>query len=318
MSRVSEASLSYELGLIGYPLGHSLSPLLHEAALTAAGLDGCYRLYAIPPEPVEADHQIIQLLQKVASGEITGLNVTIPHKQKIIRYLDHLTPVAAHIEAVNTIYRERGEVTGDNTDVPGFLFDLGAKIGSMNHPGGPLWQSSPDIALVLGAGGSARAITYALLSKGVRIVLLSRRIEQAKMIRESLIKRVPTLFQANTPLEIRSLPDLGRVVDDYRDLEFLIINTTPVGMWPDVNNSPWPDQIEFPGNASVYDLIYNPRETLLMRQAKDSGLNAWNGLGMLVEQAAVAFTKWTGVEPVNRFMWEALREIERNQTTEVD
>jgi shikimate dehydrogenase len=310
MRHVSEASLSYELGLIGYPLGHSLSPLLHQAALTAAGLEGCYRLYAIPPDSAQADHQIIQLLQKVASGEITGLNVTIPHKQKVIGYLDHLTPVAAHIEAVNTIYCEHGELIGDNTDVPGFLNDLVEKISSMNLPESPQRQSLPDLALVLGAGGSARAITYALLSKGVRIVLLSRRIEQAKMIRESLIKRVPSLFQTNIPLEIRSLPELGRVVEDNHDLDLLIINTTPLGMWPDVDYSPWPDPIGFPGNASVYDLIYNPRETLLMRQAKTSGLRAWNGLGMLVEQAALAFTKWTGVQPVNGIMWGALRDRE--------
>jgi shikimate dehydrogenase len=299
-------------------LGHSLSPLLHQAALTAAGLEGCYRLYAIPPDTAEADHQIIQLLEKVASGEITGLNVTIPHKQKVISYLDHLTPIAAHIEAVNTIYCEHGELIGDNTDVPGFLNDLIEKISSRDHPESLQRQSLPDLALVLGAGGSARAITYALLSKGVRIVLMSRRIEQAKMIRESLIKRAPALFQADIPLEIRSLPDLDQAIKDFDDLDLLIINTTPVGMWPDVEYSPWPDPIKLPGNASVYDLIYNPRETLLMRQAKTSGLHAWNGLGMLVEQAALAFTKWTGVEPVNGIMWDALRGIEGIQSTEED
>ncbi|PJB66449.1 MAG: shikimate dehydrogenase, partial [Anaerolineae bacterium CG_4_9_14_3_um_filter_57_17] len=162
-------SSSFHLGLIGYPLGHSLSPKIHAAALKACGLRGDYSLFPIHPDDKQG---LKDLLNRVRSGEITGLNVTIPHKQNVIPLLDELTPTAQAIGAVNTIYRHGEKLIGENTDAAGFLSDLKKNIGNWKLGIGKL-------ALVLGAGGAARAVIYALLHDGWQVTLAARRIEQA-------------------------------------------------------------------------------------------------------------------------------------------
>ncbi len=254
-----------EFGLLGFPLGHSLSPHLHQAALKAAGLVGGYTLYSIPPDHPKTDDQIKCLMERVVSGEIAGLNVTIPYKQMVIGYMDQLTPIAAQIEAVNTIFFKHGELVGDNTDVPGFLKDITTRIADEIRDDQAEANSIPDTALILGAGGSARAIVYALAMQGVRIILVSRRIEQAETLVESLEKKHLGIFKFNPVVETMSPRKISKVITDVVHQELLIVNTTPLGMWPKVDHSPWPETIKFPGQAMVYDLIYNPRETLLMR-----------------------------------------------------
>src|SRR5512134_3742406 len=139
------------LGLTGYPLGHSLSPRIHEAALSSCGLDGNYSLFPISPDDKQG---LEDLLARVRSGEITGLNVTIPHKQNVIPFLDELTPTAKAIGAVNTIYMRENRLIGDNTDAPGFLSDLKKLVATET-------RRHRDLnVLVLGAGGSARAVVY--------------------------------------------------------------------------------------------------------------------------------------------------------------
>ncbi|RPI98132.1 MAG: shikimate dehydrogenase, partial [Chloroflexi bacterium] len=151
------------LGLIGYPLGHSFSPQLHKAAMEASGLKGEYRLYAISPGD-GALEAISVLMEKLRAGELAGLNVTIPHKQTVMRVVDRLGEFARNVGAVNTLVMQDGELFGENTDVPGFLHDL------TNLP----WKASGS-ALVLGAGGSARAVVYALASAGWDVCVASRR-----------------------------------------------------------------------------------------------------------------------------------------------
>jgi len=266
-----------QLGLIGYPLGHSLSPEIHKAAFKACGLQGDYSLFPISPDDSGGFEN---LLARVRDGEITGLNVTIPHKQNIIPYLDELTQTASTIGAVNTIYMQDRVLTGDNTDVAGFLADLQKLLAAR-----PQLSTDKKSALVLGAGGAARAVVYALVNDGWKVTITDILPEQSSALiaqfslPESQLKSIesePTAFHS-------LLPELN-----------LIVNATPVGMSPNVDGSPWPENLAFPPEAAVYDLIYNPGETKLVKDAHAAGLPAVTGLGMLVGQAAIAFKIWTG------------------------
>ncbi len=256
------------LGLIGYPLGHSLSPKIHAAALNACGLQGDYSLFPLAPDDMQG---LRDLLTRVRNGEIHGLNVTIPHKQNVIPLLDESTPTAQAIGAVNTISMRNGKLTGDNTDAPGFLADLKRFLTTEAR------RHGEKSVLVLGAGGSARAVVYALVHDGWNVTLSARRPEQAQQL------------AVNYHLPITT--DLRLATFD------LLVNTTPLGMSPNVDASPWPENLPLPKNAAVYDLVYNPRETKLVRDARVQGLPATTGLGMLIEQAALAFEIWTGQRP---------------------
>jgi shikimate dehydrogenase len=273
-----------QLGLIGYPLGHSLSPKIHIAALKASGLQGDYSLYPIHPDDKQG---LKDLLSRVRTSEITGLNVTIPHKQNVIELMDELTPTAKAIGAVNTIYLRDNKLIGDNTDAPGFLSDLKRFIGNRE-----LGIGNRKSALILGAGGGARAVVYALIHDGWIVTVAARRIEQAQQI----VKH----FEGVNVMEFN--PQTLQLSNFQ-----LIVNTTPVGMTPNINQSPWPESLPFP-NAMIYDLVYNPRETKLVRDARAQGLQATTGLGMLIEQAALAFEIWTGHIPPRNILFNAVVE----------
>ncbi len=270
-----------KLGLIGYPLGHSLSPKIHTTALKVCRLEGDYSLF-----PIESDDRqgLKDLLSRVRTGEITGLNVTIPHKQHVIEFIDELTPTAKAIGAVNTIYLRENKIVGDNTDAPGFLADL-------KHVFDFSAFSPQPSALILGAGGSARAVVYALSNDGWNVTIASRRMEQAEGLTNSFPKQ-----------DIKTIS-----FDDLQPSTFdLLVNTTPIGMTPNVEQSPWPQEIPFPNTAVIYDLVYNPRETQLVREARFQGLNATTGMGMLIEQAALAFECWTGKTPSREILFESI------------
>ena len=265
----------FKLGLIGYPLSHSLSPNIHNAALNACGLEGSYSLFPINPQ----DKMGLQdLLTRVRSGEIHGLNVTIPHKQNVIPFFDELTPTAEAIGAVNTIYVSENKLVGDNTDAPGFLSDLKKFLIAET-------QSNEDRnALILGAGGSARAVVYALLNDGWKVTIAARRIEQAQQLVNSFVNhKIPVTICNLSNIEVSNIA--------------LIVNTTPMGMTPNIDPSPLPENLSLPRHVSIYDLVYNPRETKLVKDARAQGLNATTGLGMLIEQAALSFELWTGKNP---------------------
>lgn len=331
----------YRLGLLGWPLGHSLSPRLHEAALAACGLAGEYLLYPVPPSSDVVLH-LQSFLERLHQGELDGLNVTIPHKQHALAALKalqgELTPAAQAIGAVNTLYVENGCLMGDNTDADGFMMDLLIHLESFRdeqaakrtwipnedpHPspsprrsytnaggGEDLAPLSPPsllgrergrgegigqnrAALVLGAGGSARAVTYALANAGWQVYLASRREEQARALTEEFSH----LEQA--PLALAGMPvreaDLPACFWEPTIAGKLLVNTTPLGMHPHTQASPWPASLPFPSGIFVYDLVYNPPETALLRQARLAGFPGANGLGMLVGQAALAFLRWTGL-----------------------
>lgn len=281
-----------QLGLIGYPLGHSLSPVIHGAAMRDLGLEGEYRLYPTLPLPA-GEREMEGLLQRVSSGELQGLNVTIPHKQAVLRWIDELSGEARDTGAVNTIYYADGHLAGDNTDVAGFMHDLSNQL--------PV-NISNGRAIVLGAGGSARAVVYALRRIGWGVIIAARRVSQA----EELINDIVSRNRQMDVIEL-SAARLEAVLNSTREpnLVNLIVNTTPVGMAPNVDDSPWPDGVPFPPEAFVYDLVYNPLETRLVNDARRAGLEACNGLGMLVEQAALSFERWTGLTAPRQSMMEA-------------
>jgi shikimate dehydrogenase len=195
----------------------------------------------------------------------------------VIDLLDEIDPSAAGIGAVNTIVRKNERLIGYNTDVTGFQVDLrshGVEIDG-------------DKVIILGSGGAARAVTAALIPNGAKIQFITPLVDEAAQLINDLV--TPAGVQA----EILFWEKSSFVDVDCR----LIINATPVGMSPDVEACPWPPGIPLPAGAFVYDLVYNPAETMLMQRARQEGLSAGSGLGMLVEQGALAFELWTGKAP---------------------
>ena len=259
----------YRLGLVGYPLGHSRSPELHRGFLRACGLDGEYRLYPVPPDDEDA---LRRLLNSIRRGEIHGLNVTIPHKERAAKLLVRLTPAAKAIGAVNTLWAENGVLWGDNTDAPAFWEDLSEKLPGAAHGG---------LALVLGAGGAARAVVYALAAHGWRVVVTARRREQA----EGLCARRGC-----------AVVEWGERAAAAASAN-LVVNATPVGMHPNAEESPLPAEMRWNAATAVYDLVYNPPVTALAAKAKAADAPAFTGFGMLVRQARLAFIRWTGCTP---------------------
>ena len=272
-------------GLLGWPVAHSRSPGMHNAAFAAAGIAGVYLPLAVPPERLAAAVQGL-----VALG-FRGVNVTIPHKQAVIPLLDDLTPAARAIGAVNTILvREDGRLYGDNTDAPGFIADL-------TEQGVVLADIAAEGALVLGAGGSARAVVFALATAGVPVTVWARRAEQAQALCDGLRPFLPSavVLQVLPP----TAPTPGRPA--------LIVNCTPVGMEPQVGVSPWPSSWALHPGQIVYDLVYNPPHTRLLQQAAAHGARGINGLGMLLHQGALAWELWTGrpapLAAMRRALW---------------
>ncbi len=291
-----ETPAFYALGLIGWPLEHSLSPQLHHVGLDALDLKGEYRLYEIPPLP-EGKKSLAALLEKVRRRQIHGLNVTIPHKQNVIPLLDDLTPAAEAIGAVNTIFARGDRLVGDNTDAPGFWTDASRRLS--------VHTFECTRALILGAGGSARAVAYALLRQDWKLTIAARRPEQAQDLCDHLSPhggQISATKLSNYPLSTIHSP---RPTPHYT----LLVNCTPVGMHPHVDASPWPEDLPFPPEAAVYDLVYNPRETRLVRDARAAGLPAVTGLGMLVEQAALSLARWVERKVPRYAMWAALKDI---------
>ncbi len=285
----------YQFGLIGHPLEHSLSPQLHHAGLGALDLEGEYRLYEIPPLP-EGEEALSSLLEKIQRGQIHGLNVTIPHKQNVIPLLDELTPAAEAIGAVNTIFARGDRLIGDNTDAPGFWKDACQRLN--------VHTFERKNALLLGAGGAARAVAYALLRHGWSLNVAARRLEQAQILCDQLSPhggQISAVKLSNHPLSTtHSLLSTTHCP--------LLVNCTPIGMHPHVDASPWPGDVPFPPDAAVYDLVYNPRETRLVCDARAAGLSAVTGLGMLVEQAALSLERWVGRDVPREAMWAAVKD----------
>jgi shikimate dehydrogenase len=281
---MSDTNMSYKnkVGLIGYPVEHSVSPAMHNAAFESLGLnDWHYELLLTERDAVEA-----RIRTLVADGYV-GANVTVPHKQAVMPFLDSLSMAARGIGAVNTIVLDDGRLEGHNTDSAGFILDLQAH-GVEVHG---------QRVLVLGAGGSARAVVLGLANGGATVTVIARREDAAWQLREDVRKGVSRQLQ----VEVQPQSVLGKIVPTVD----LIVNCTPVGMSPKVDESPLGDEIEIPHTCTLYDLVYRPAKTKLMRQAEAAGATVIGGLGMLIYQGALAFELWTGQEAPVDVMREA-------------
>ena len=273
---------THVVGVIGWPVEHSVSPPMHNAAFRALGLDWCY-----VPLPVHPD-RIGDALPGLRALGLKGINATVPHKQSLVKLVDELTPAARAIGAVNTVVVRDDGFLGHNTDASGFLRAL-REAGF-----------SPEgcRALVLGAGGAARAVVYALAEAGGRVTILNRTAERALRLASEFAQVNNRASRVGGPLNPQAACEASAQVD-------LVVNTTPLGMWPRVDASPWPREVAFPPDALVYDLVYNPLETRIMGMARAAGGLAVDGLGMLVHQGAEAFALWTGQEPPVDVMYRA-------------
>jgi shikimate dehydrogenase len=261
------------VALIGWPVAHSVSPAMHNAAFEALGLDWRYEL--LPTEP----GRVAEAVARLRAGDYQGANVTVPHKQAVLPCLDELTGAAQAMGAANTLVPRGGRLIGHNTDADGFVVAL---LAAGLQPHGA-W------AAVVGAGGAARAVVYALLGEGAeKIFLLNRSVERARALADDLDCR-----DGGPPrIEVRPL-DEGSLVATAQRAE-LLVHATPLGMWPHVDASIWPDDVPLPEHLAVFDLVYNPQETRLLQQAHASGAKAIGGLEMLVQQGVLAFQIWTG------------------------
>ena len=273
------------IGLLGWPISHSLSPQIQNAAAQDLGLNWVY-----VPMPVRPEH-IATAVAGLAALGFRGVNVTVPHKQAVIPHLDEITEGAQAVGAVNTIkVGPSGHLTGYNTDWSGFMADLVALGIDVNGRD----------CIVLGAGGSARAIAFGLARAGAQVQVLARQLDQAIDLVADLVP-----FIDDAALMARPLQALKAVSTSTK--EPLIINTTPVGMLNSPDISIWPEDLPFPMGAFVYDLIYNPPATRFLRQAKAAGIPAQNGLALLLRQGAESFEIWTGQTPDLAVMENAIR-----------
>ncbi len=301
------------LGLMGWPVSHSFSPAMHNAAAAALGLDFVYVALPVHPDEVET------AVRGLPALGFRGVNVTVPHKQAVMPFLHEIEAGAKAIGAVNTIVVNRGQFTvdslqftvnsnpsvhsplatrhsllatlsGSNTDWSGFLADLAGLGVAVNGRS----------CLVLGAGGSARAVAYGLAQAGGQVLVLARRVAQAQL----LVTEIAPHVDGEGWLLAGDMGELETAV--AAATAPLIVNTTPRGLSPHNETSPWPDDLPFPADAFAYDLVYNPAITRFMQQAQTGGCQTANGLGMLLHQGAQAFAHWTGQQPDLAVMRAAL------------
>ena len=271
------------LGVMGWPIAHSLSPVLQNAAIEEAGLDYVYISLPVPPEKLK------EAVAGLRAMQFTGWNVTIPHKQAIMAELDAVDEDARIIGAVNTVVNRYGHLTGYNTDCIGFMQPL-AQQGFL--PKG-------KEATILGAGGAARAVIWGLLrAKVKRITLGVRNPAKAARLAEE--------FAAYGEIQVLHWEDSAFA--EHLAVTDLLVNTTPLGMYPHVEGMPPVDWTKLKKDALVYDIIYTPERTRFLSEAQAHGHAIINGEGMLAGQGAAAFTLWTGVAPDLALMKRALRE----------
>ncbi|TKJ18494.1 MAG: shikimate dehydrogenase [Promethearchaeota archaeon Loki_b31] len=272
------------LCVIGHPIEHSMSPIMHNAALKDLSLDYVYVAFNIPPND----------LKKAVLGfkmfSIKGINVTIPYKENIIPYLDEIDPLAEKIGAVNTIKNEGKYLIGKNTDASGAknaLLDAGCEITGKK-------------ALILGAGGAAKAVSFAI-SEDLDAVYIANRTEKRAIKLAKDLTNKTTIKAVGKNMSINTLKNLVNDVD-------ILINTTPLGMYPDIEGSPISQEM-LHKNLFVFDIVYNPLETRLLKEARKIGCKTLGGLDMFVNQGALAFEWWTGKKPNLNLMKEKVVEF---------
>ena len=263
--------MSITLGIIGYPIGHSISPVFQQAALDNKGIDATYKAWEIPPDG------LCSFFETLREEKYLGINVTVPHKEAVVPYLDELDSTAKAAGAVNTILNLKDRLIGYNTDTYGFLQGLKAERG---------FECRSKRVLVLGAGGAARGVLQALVQeRALECVIANRTLNRAEIL-------------ANTGLKMGI--DCKAIGLSWEELSLaavnadLIVNSTTIGMTHSMNEGISPLQPQqIPPTALVYDLVYNPLETPLIRAASRAGAATLGGIYMLVYQGAASFELWS-------------------------
>ncbi|MFW6022184.1 MAG: shikimate dehydrogenase [Halanaerobiaceae bacterium] len=274
------------VGLIGYPLGHSISPLLHNYTIETEKMNYIYLPFSIKPENLQEGIEGMRALN------IRGVNVTIPYKEKVIPMLDELDPLASRVGAVNTIVNDDGFLTGYNTDVTGLLRMI-KRDGN--------FQIKGKKAVIVGAGGAARAAGISILSEGIsEVYLLNRTLARAEILAGEWSDYYPSVDINVVELDEKKY----KIFIDEIDI---IIDTTPVGMSPDIDVPPVIGKEYINKNMLVVDLVYNPEETTLIKVARDVGANHLNGLGMLLYQGIESFKLWTGFDIRPSSWWSLIK-----------
>lgn len=261
------------LGIVGDPVEHSLSPQLHNYLFKRLNVNGRYLAFRVKPDALS---RAVAGLDALGA---TGFNVTVPHKQAIIPLLDSLSPEAQALGAVNTVVRERGRLVGHNTDWIGFLEPLSANDVHIEA----------QHAVVLGAGGAALGVVYGLIRAHVgHISVVNRTLHKAQALAQHVRQRLNFKQVETLALDDNALGTVLRTAT-------LLVNATSVGLWPHSDKIPISRDLLLP-QLTVYDLVYNPLETQLLKAARAVGADTLDGLGMLIGQAVAAFSLWTGVD----------------------
>jgi len=263
-------------GVIGWPIKQSRSPLIHGHWLKKHEIDGSYEKIAVDPDDLES------FIKNLKTNNLSGLNVTVPHKEMVFKFADHVTDEAKAIGAANTLWFENDKLIAGNTDAYGFITHLKQST--------PSWEANKP-AFVLGAGGAARAILYALINEGVpEIKLTNRTMKRGTNLAEEFGPKIKVIEWEEKE---NHLENCG-----------LLVNSTSLGM---TGSAPLEININtLPKTAICYDIVYAPLETQMLKDAKSLGLGTVDGLGMLLHQAVPGFEKWFGVRPT---VTEDLRQI---------
>jgi shikimate dehydrogenase len=268
-------------GIIGDPIAHSMSPAIHNAAFDKLGLNYLYVPFRVKRE------ELGKAIAGVRALNIRGLNVTIPHKVTVIPFLDELDPLAQRIGAVNTIVNDDGVLTGYNTDATGFLQTL------LERGGKPRGKN----VVILGAGGASRAISFILAERGARLVILNRLLELDWA--EELASRISQVFKKEVKALELNEKNLAKVLAKAD----ILVNATSVGMSPNIDETPVSPDLLRP-SLTVFDIVYNPIKTRLLREAEAAGAKTISGVDMLVWQGALGFELWTGAKAPVKLMRE--------------
>lgn len=269
-------------GLIGHPVGHSMSPLMHNDAFRQLGINGHYHAFDVREEKLSEAVNAMRVLN------VTGFNVTIPHKVAIMNYLDEIDEEAKMIGAVNTVVNIEGHLIGYNTDGRGYLTSLLRLLKK------PLKDSN---ILVIGAGGAARAVVIAMATHGVAELTITNRTREKAVMIQNHCKKI------RQDINVIPLDNAKKIADKYD----IIINTTSIGMSPNIDAIPFPIE-NIKQKAILSDLIYNPLKTKWLELGEKKGLTIHNGVGMFVEQGVLAFQKWTNQKPNSERMTEVVIE----------
>ncbi|MGP8080766.1 MAG: shikimate dehydrogenase [Dehalococcoidales bacterium] len=278
-------------GIMGDPIEHTMSPAMHNAAFTKQGIEYFYIPFKVK------SMELRKAVEGIRGLNLRGVNVTIPHKVAVMQFLDRIDPLAENIGAANTVVNDGGILTGYNTDATGFLQALHDRN----------IEPAEKRVLLLGAGGAARAISHILTREKARLIILNRKQELSWV--EDLAARLSRNYKADIKVGELTSENLKKAMNNID----LLVNATSLGMSPEIDATPVPAEL-LHANLTVFDAVYNPLRTRLLREAGAAGAKTIDGLEMLVRQGAASFEIWTAIKPpVDVMRQSALSLLQKNE-----